>query len=406
MTSNLPTLPNGWEWKKLGSVCSFIRGPFGGSLKKQIFIDSGYAVFEQSHAIYDSFVSFRYFIDENKFNEMKRFKIQEGSLIMSCSGTIGKVAIVPKGVQQGIINQALLMLTPDKNLYNRFLKFLMQSSVFQNNLSEYTTGAAINNIASVKILKEIRIPLPPLEEQKRLVSLLDTLFAKIDRSLELLSENITAADALLPSALNTVFGELEEKWESENFDSICKNIKYGHTAKASDIGNAVFLRITDIDDDGKIKTDTLKYTTVDEKEFDKYKVDQDDILIARSGATAGKVSLWDLEHNAIFASYLIKFSPIKEKINARYLFNFCHSPMYWKQLNLIKVGGAQPNVNATNLKEITIPLPPLDIQTQTVAYLDSVRDKVEMLKKAQNDKKARLIALKASILDRAFKGAL
>lgn len=58
------------------------------------------------------------------------------------------------------------------------------------------------------------------------------------------------------------------------------------------------------------------------------------------------------------------------------------------------------------LKEIQIPLPPLDIQTQTVAYLDSVRDKVEMLKKAQNDKKSRLIALKASLLDRAFKGEL
>jgi type I restriction enzyme S subunit len=61
-----------WEEKTLGEVCVFVRGPFGGSLKKNIFKPNGYAVYEQQHAIYDQFKDIRYFIDEKKFNEMKR----------------------------------------------------------------------------------------------------------------------------------------------------------------------------------------------------------------------------------------------------------------------------------------------------------------------------------------------
>ncbi|MBQ8114784.1 MAG: restriction endonuclease subunit S [Prevotella sp.] len=104
-----------WEEKKFGEVCTFVRGPFGGSLKKNCFKKSGYAVYEQQNAIYNRF-TFRYFIDEKKYREMERFSIQSGDLIMSCSGTIGKVAIIPDEAAKGIINQALLKLSPKKNI--------------------------------------------------------------------------------------------------------------------------------------------------------------------------------------------------------------------------------------------------------------------------------------------------
>lgn len=89
----------GWEVKTLWEVCGFVRGPFGGSLKKEIFTSSGYAVYEQQHAIYNQFNDVRYFVDQAKFEEMKRFELRPHDLIMSCSGTMGKVAIVPEGIQ-------------------------------------------------------------------------------------------------------------------------------------------------------------------------------------------------------------------------------------------------------------------------------------------------------------------
>jgi type I restriction enzyme, S subunit len=123
-----------WEIKTLGSLCDFVRGPFGGSLKKSCFRASGYAVYEQQHAIYDQFEDIRYFIDEPKYREMKRFELSPGDLIMSCSGTMGKVAIVPNGIPKGIINQALLKLSPGEDILAEFLKYWMSSPNFQDQL--------------------------------------------------------------------------------------------------------------------------------------------------------------------------------------------------------------------------------------------------------------------------------
>ena len=168
----------GVKIKKLGDVCDFIRGPFGGALKKEIFVKSGYAIYEQQHAIYGKWI-FRYYIDTKKFEEMKRFEVHSGDILMSCSGTMGKTAIVPENHFPGIINQALLKLSVKPNIYNSFLKLFMDSRWFQEGLKNKTAGGAIQNVASVSILKELEIPLPSLEEQNRIVSILGTFEASI-----------------------------------------------------------------------------------------------------------------------------------------------------------------------------------------------------------------------------------
>jgi type I restriction enzyme S subunit len=195
----------GWVDTALGDVCSFVRGPFGGSLKKSIFVPDGYAVYEQQHAIYDQFDDVRYFIDEAKFKEMKRFELLPNDLIMSCSGTMGRVAIVPKGIKRGIINQALLKLTPSTKISNAFLKAWMESEAFQVALREYSGGAAIQNVASVKILKEIRVPLPSVKEQERVVAKLDSLREETQRLESIYHQKLAALEALKNSLLHQGF---------------------------------------------------------------------------------------------------------------------------------------------------------------------------------------------------------
>jgi type I restriction enzyme S subunit len=201
---------NGWEEKKLGDMCDFVRGPFGGSLKKSIFKPKGYAVYEQQHAIYDQFDDVRYFIDEKKFNEMKRFELNSGDLIMSCSGTMGKMAIVPEKIKKGIINQALLKLTPSKEISVVFLKLWMQSDNFQESLKAYSQGAAIQNVASVKILKEIKMPVPSMNEQKRIVAKLDALSAETKKLEAIYQQKLADLEELKKSILQKAFtGQLK-----------------------------------------------------------------------------------------------------------------------------------------------------------------------------------------------------
>lgn len=161
---------------KFGDICSFIRGPFGGSLKKSIFVDKGYAVYEQQHPINNQFDSFRYFIDDSKFNEMKRFEVFPHDLLMSCSGvTLGKIAIVPKNAPKGIINQALLKITPKSGVSKDYLKIVMDSDYFQSILWDVSGGAAQPNVPSVKVIKDFLIPMPSVEEQEKVVDVVTSI---------------------------------------------------------------------------------------------------------------------------------------------------------------------------------------------------------------------------------------
>jgi type I restriction enzyme M protein len=164
--------------KKLGDVVGFKRGPFGGSLKKEIFVENGYKIYEQQHAIKNDFSIGRYYITEEKFKEMKGFELIEDDLIMSCSGTIGKIAVFPKNAEKGIINQALLRFRPIENLtITPYLRICLShiTSKFEDN----SHGTGLKNVASVEILKDINIYCPPLSEQQKIVSEIEKIETQI-----------------------------------------------------------------------------------------------------------------------------------------------------------------------------------------------------------------------------------
>jgi restriction endonuclease S subunit len=165
----------------LNDVCDFVRGPFGGSLKKEIFVKDGYKVYEQKNAIQNDFTIGRYCIDEAKFNEMKRFEVFPDDLIISCSGTMGKIAIAPKNIKRGIINQALLKLTPNTSKTSAFfIKLWLETEFIQTNYFRDNSGAAIQNVSSVKYLKEIPFPDISLSEQEEIANQIQQHLKNID----------------------------------------------------------------------------------------------------------------------------------------------------------------------------------------------------------------------------------
>jgi len=200
----------GWEEKKWGDVCKFIRGPFGGSLKKSMFKSEGYAVYEQKHAIHDHIEQLRYYVDEDKFEEMKRFELKPGELIMSCSGvTLGRASVIPEDAPKGIINQALLKLTANDDLDIHFLKYWIRCKIFQDIIFEHAGGAAIPNVPAAKILKEIKLQIPTFEKQKIIVLEIDSMVSKRDSLLRVYTEKLAALDELKKSILQKAFsGEL------------------------------------------------------------------------------------------------------------------------------------------------------------------------------------------------------
>ncbi|MFM2369395.1 MAG: hypothetical protein RL619_1701 [Bacteroidota bacterium] len=127
-----------YEMKDLGDIAKLVRGPFGGSLKKEIFVKSGFKVYEQSNCIKNDVQIGNYYITESKYNEMIRFAVQENDILMSYSGTIGKVLLLNNYFEKGIINQALLKITPMHLVFPKYLYWYILSKInFDNRVWQF-----------------------------------------------------------------------------------------------------------------------------------------------------------------------------------------------------------------------------------------------------------------------------
>lgn len=184
----------GWETRTIEELVinekwAIKRGPFGGALKKEIFVEDGYLVYEQFHALNNDFSFARYYIDESKFQELKAFEVKSGDIIISCSGVyLGKLAIVPEGAKQGIINQALLKISLDNSkMDNKYFVFLFSHSSFKNEFFGSTRGSGIPNFPPMTEFKKFKFIYPPFELQTRFVQIVENteaLKAQYQQSLQ------------------------------------------------------------------------------------------------------------------------------------------------------------------------------------------------------------------------------
>lgn len=202
-----------WETKTIEQLVkkekySLKRGPFGGALKKEIFVPSGYLVYEQFHALNNDFSFARYFIDENKFQELKAFEVSAGDIIISCSGVyLGKLAILPKGAKRGIINQALLKISLDEKIINnQFFIFLFSHPSFKTKFYGNIIGTGIPNFPSMADFKKFNFIYPSIELQNQFANIV----SKTEALKEKYKNSLVELENLYGSLSQRAFkGELE-----------------------------------------------------------------------------------------------------------------------------------------------------------------------------------------------------
>jgi type I restriction enzyme S subunit len=174
--TDLGVIPEHWRIRQLADICmprGIVRGPFGGTLKKDTFVTSGFKVYEQQNAIYKSFELGSYFVDQSKYAEMHRFSVSPDDFIISCSGTIGRIFQIPPDAPQGVINQALLKLTTDDEVvYDQYFYILFEWDEFQIRIIDSTQGGAIKNLVGMDVFRTITVALPPLSEQRAIAEVL------------------------------------------------------------------------------------------------------------------------------------------------------------------------------------------------------------------------------------------
>ncbi|MEY8714640.1 restriction endonuclease subunit S [Francisella philomiragia] len=376
--SELYKLPAGWEWKKLGEVSKKIFA--GGDKPDQV---SEYSTKELPIPIYANGVK-----NDGLYGYSNVYKVDEECVTISARGTIG-YSVVRNEKFLPIVR--LIVVIPNLDLLSKFLKNYLDFEIVSN------TGSSIPQL-TVPAVKSIQIPLPPLAEQKRIVAKLDSLFEKIDKAIELHQQNITNANTLMASTLDKTFKKLKTyEWCKLGDRKVC-NLIMGQSPDSKSynfngIGMPFF--------QGKKEFGDL-YPTVEQYTTEPKKVAEKGDILLSVRAPVGPTNIANIQ--CCIGRGLSAISPNKDNSLTNYLLYFFRN--FELLISNKGKGSTFSAITKKDLEDIHVPLPPLPIQQQTVEYLDSIATKVDKIKQLNEQKLENLKALKASILDKAFRGEL
>ena len=333
------------EWKELGVVCSVNKGK---QLNKNLLIDDG---------LYPAYNG-----GQTYSGRTNDYNVEANTIIVSQGGaSAGFVNFVETKFWA---NAHCYYILPDETqVENRFVYHFLKMN--QKYLMDFQHGAGIPALKSDKLTK-LLIPVPPIKIQEKIVQILDKMTEYVT---ELTSE-LTSRKKQYSFYRDKLLSFEDEVYQVEwkTLGEVAK-FNYGYTDKAKETGDIRFIRITDIDENGYLKSNDKKYISLTE-ESRNYLVKHGDLLMARTGATYGKTLFIDTDETSAYASFLIKITP-SDKLNSRYYWHFSKSELYWKQANNLVSKAGQPQFNANSLKNVKIPIPSLEIQSRIVQVLDN-----------------------------------
>ena len=175
-------IPESWCWVRFGEIADYKKGPFGSALKKDIFVpdsENSLKVYEQKNAIQKNADLGEYYITREYYEKkMSGFSVEPGDIIISCAGTIGESYILPNGIRPGIINQALMRVKLTGKINKAFYIICFGYAITQSDVQ--SKGTAIKNIPPFNVLKNLLMPLPPIDEQLRIIKQLSVIFNEIN----------------------------------------------------------------------------------------------------------------------------------------------------------------------------------------------------------------------------------
>lgn len=397
--AELYTLPDGWEWKKLEKLAKLQNGF---AFKSNLFVNEGLPIvriknIKNEKVLLDDVV---YFNVEDYGKKLDSYQIKKNDILLAMSGaTTGKIGLYDTDEISYLNQRVGLFRIENSNLRSYLFYFL--STQIEKNL-ELSLGAAQPNLSTEQI-NNIELPLPPLEEQKRIVAKLDILFAKIDKAIALHQKNIDEANVFMASVLNDVFVELEEKYEKiPLFDVADVNRGKSKHRPRNDKklfgGNYPFIQTGDVRNANKY-IDTFN-ETYSEFGLSQSKLWKKATICMTIAANIGDVAILNID--SCFPDSVVGI--YSENNSNDFLYYFLLTLK--QQLESQATTTAQMNINLKVLQTIGVPLPPLKTQQKVVSYLDEISSKMEKIKQIQKEKMQSLKALKASILDQAFKGEL
>jgi type I restriction enzyme, S subunit len=328
-------------------------------------------------------------------------------LVAEIDAKEGSFGIVPHELDGAIVSSHYFVFAVNEEICTTsWLDWVSRANILQAQV--LALGSTNYSAVRPSHVLGYTIPLPPLDEQRRLVARIEALAAKIEEARGLRRLAVEEAEALAKSYLDHAYESAAKEYQTVRLADLCHTITDGDhiTPRFADEG-VKFIFVGNVSS-AYLHFQNCKY--VDLGYFaairPQRKPRRGDVLYSAVGATLGIPAVVDSDEEFCFQRHVAILKPIREKLYSQYLWYLLrcgtlHS-LAWSKTT----GSAQPTVPLNAIREFPIPVTPLEEQRRIVAYLDGLQGKVDALKQLQAQTQAELDALLPSVLDKAFKGEL
>jgi|LakMenEpi03Aug12_release.lakeMendotaPanAssembly.Ray.scaffolds.fasta_scaffold59577_4 type I restriction enzyme S subunit len=401
-------LPEGWKLVTLGEVCFFENGDRGENYpSKSVQTVSGIPFINAGH-LTDSGIDFSdmNYIPKERFEILKKGKIRKEDILFCLRGSLGKVASV-ENLDEGVIASSLVIVRSGSLVLNKFLLSYFKSNLCSQMIEQFRNGAAQPNLSAAS-LKKFYCPLPPLDEQKRIVAILDEAFEGIDQAIRNTEKNLANARELFDSYLNFKLLPVASGHLIQTLASITDLIVdcEHKTAPTQEIG-IPSIRTPNIgkgylifDNVNRVSEETYELWTKRAKPI------SGDLILARE-APAGNVGIIPQGERVCLGQRTVLIRPKKNRIDSQFLAFLLLHPLIQKRLLAKSTGATVQHVNMKDIRELKLSeLPSIQTQQKLTKELEDLRSQGDRLETIYRQKIAALNELKQSILQKAFTGQL
>lgn len=361
-------------------------GPFGSSLKNECFVDERNAycmVYEQKHAIQKTLAGKNRFVDRNKYQELKRFTVKPGDIIVSCRGTIGETFIIPENAPLGIMHPSIMKIRLKPNVYNiEYFNLLLKSRLEAHNKS--ANGSGVKMAISATELGKDLFPIPPMDEQQKI----SRIFFMVEHLMLLRKQQLAKMDELVKARFVEMFENVTEENALEN---LCHFIDYrGKTPEKSDSG-LPFITAKNI---------RMHYMSFDTQEFiSKENYDKvmtrgipkvGDVVFTTEAPLGNVCRIPQFDTDFYIGQRIITMQT--KLLNPVYLEYALSSDDFKRKLVGKSSGSTVTGIRSKLLGKLTIPVPSKGLQNQFAAFVERADqqkqtvqqslEKLELMKKA------------------------
>lgn len=359
-------VPTHWEIVRLKWVLrtgeGIKIGPFGSSLKLEDLDDNGIRVYGQENVIKDDFSLGKRFLSKDKFEELSVYEVFPNDILVTMMGTTGKCKLVPENAEKGIMDSHLIRLRANEKIRPAFLSVLINDSIqLKFQMSTDSKGSIMSGLNS-KIVKNLFLPLPPIEEQDIILENLSIESSKIthfiqtkQRFIELLKEQ---RQSIITQAVTkgidegvkmkeSVLGEIPEHWEVRRLKTLVE-MKSGENITAESIYKTGEYPVY-----GGNGLRGFTKTFTNDGEF---------VLIGRQGALCGNINY---AFGKFFASeHAVVVYP---KVVLDYF--WLGETLRMMNLNQYSMAAAQPGLAINNIRVLPVPFPQIEEQKRIIEHI-------------------------------------